>query len=170
MATTVPPPTHSHGTWGNRKKQQHTAATAATTTFHSDAYKNAGYNKKSQQYATDTAAAALFHSGAYHCALHSTAINPNTGHTVEYHELRVCTDGDKWINSCADEIGRLCNGRTNANGKLIASTNTLFFIPIAAKLKKKNNDVSVSWSVETKWTTPEPSAPKLPTSPRQRSY
>jgi hypothetical protein len=127
-----------HGTRGNRRKQQHTAATAAAKTFHSDAYRSAGYTKKSQQQPTVTDAATnLFHSDAYHCALHSTAINPDTGHTAEYRELRACSDGDKWINSCADEIGRLRNGRTNANGQIIKGTNTLFFIPISAMPKDR---------------------------------
>jgi hypothetical protein len=98
------PPSHSHGTRANAKKVQHTAA---TTTFHTD---------------------------AYHCALHSTAINPDTGHTAEYRELRECSDGAKWINSCADEIGRLCNGR-GPNNKMKTGTNTLFFIPISAMPK-----------------------------------
>jgi hypothetical protein len=105
--------------------------------FHLDEYKNAGYYKKMHKHATESAAATSFHSDAYHCALHSTAINPDTGHTAEYRELRACTDGNKWINSCADEIGRLCNGRTNSNGKIIAGTNTIFFIPIAAMPKDR---------------------------------
>jgi hypothetical protein len=100
----VPPSTHSHGTRANAKKQPHLAA---TTTFHTD---------------------------AYHCALHSTAINPDTGHTAEYRELRACSDGDKWINSCADEIGRLCNGR-GPNSAMTSGTNTLFFIPLSAMPK-----------------------------------
>jgi hypothetical protein len=74
---------------------------------------------------------------AYHCALHSTAINPDTGHTAKYRELQACTDDNKWINLCADESGCLCNGQTNVNGKVIAGTNTLFFIPIAAMPKDR---------------------------------
>jgi hypothetical protein len=178
-ATPKPPPTHSHGTQGNQKKQQHSAANADTTWVHSDTYRNAGFNKKKQTPDTDTAAAASFHSDAYHCALHSTTINPDTGHTAKYRELCVCTDSDKGINSCADEIGRLCNGWTNANGKVIAGANTLFFIPIAAMPKdrkatyirivcadcpEKEEQRRVHlWSAETKSTTPAPSAPKLPT-------
>jgi hypothetical protein len=57
----APQPTHPHRTRANKKKQQHTAAAAAATTFHSD---------------------------ANHCALHSTAINPDTGHTAKYHARR----------------------------------------------------------------------------------
>jgi hypothetical protein len=136
MDTPLPPPTHSHGTRGNtvEKKQQHTAATVAAATFHSDEFKNAGYNKKLQKHANNSAAAAMFHMDAYHCALHSTAINPDTGHNAEYCQLRACSDGAKWIDSCADEIGRLCNG-LGPNSKTPTSTNTLFFIPISAMPK-----------------------------------
>jgi hypothetical protein len=135
--TAALPPTHSHGTRGNRRKQKHSAATAASTLVHPATYSKAGYNKQRQLPATDPATDTSFHSDAYHCALHSTAINPDTGHTAEYRELRACTDGDHWINLCADEIGRLCNGRTNVNGKVIAGTNTLFFIPITAMPKDR---------------------------------
>jgi hypothetical protein len=76
-----------HGTQENRRKQKHSAATAASTPVHTDTYNNAGYNKKMQLPAPDTAAATTFHLDAYHCALHSTAIKADTRHTAEYGEL-----------------------------------------------------------------------------------
>jgi hypothetical protein len=56
------------------------------------------------------------------------------GHTAEYCELCACSNGNKWINLCADKIGRLCNGH-GLDSKMTSGTNTLFFIPITAMTK-----------------------------------
>jgi hypothetical protein len=60
-------------------------------------------------------------------AYHSTALNPDTGTTAEYYELSQCSDGHHWINSNANEIGRLAQG-LGPNSQMPTGTDTLFFI------------------------------------------
>jgi hypothetical protein len=61
-----------------------------------------------------------------HFALHGNAFNPDTGQIAEYRELSQCSDGKHWQEGCADEFGRLCQGRGT---KMPTGTNTMFFIP-----------------------------------------
>ena len=63
-----------------------------------------------------------------HVALHSTAINPNTGNVAKYYELSQCSNGKYWTNSNAQEIGRLAQG-LGPNSNMPTGTNTIFFIP-----------------------------------------
>jgi len=60
-------------------------------------------------------------------ALHGNAVNPDSGQIAEYTELSRCSDGPAWIESCADEIGRLCQGR-GSNSHMPTGTDTLHFI------------------------------------------
>jgi hypothetical protein len=72
--------THAHGTRANVKKHQQGAQPTANTAMQID-------------------------SEVHHPALHSNAINPDTGRTSEYLELSKCSDGHHWIEACANEIG-----------------------------------------------------------------
>jgi hypothetical protein len=96
--------THTHGTRANVKKHQQGAQATANTAMQID-------------------------SEVHHAALHSNAINPDTGRTSEYLELSKCSDGHHWIEACANEIGRLCHGH-GADSNMTSGTNTMFFIPI----------------------------------------
>jgi len=46
-----------------------------------------------------------------HYALHSTAINIDTGAIAEYRELLLSSEGPLWMDSMCDEMGRLMTGR-----------------------------------------------------------
>jgi hypothetical protein len=76
-----------------------------------------------------------FHTDAFHCAMHSTAINPNTGHTAEY--CRSSTTAGmvpSGLTRVLMKIGCLCCGR-GPNSHMPTGTKTLFFIPISAMPK-----------------------------------
>jgi hypothetical protein len=97
--------THTHGTRANVKKHQQGAQPTANTAMQID-------------------------SEVHHAALHSNAINPDTGRTSEeYLEISKCSDGHHWIEACANEIGRLCCGH-GADSTMTSGKNTMFFIPI----------------------------------------
>jgi hypothetical protein len=66
-----------------------------------------------------------FHS---HHALHGNAFNPDTGQIAEYTELSNCSEGHLWRASCADEIGRLCQGH---GADMPTGTGTMVFIPVS---------------------------------------
>jgi hypothetical protein len=51
-----------------------------------------------------------------HCALHSTAMNPDTNRVAEYRELASSSDGYLWAASNAEEIYRLANGKGDIIG------------------------------------------------------
>jgi hypothetical protein len=60
-----------------------------------------------------------------HFALHGNAFNPDTGQLAEYIELSQCSEGALWIESCKDELGRLCQGH---GPHMPTGTETMFFI------------------------------------------
>ena len=62
------------------------------------------------------------------CDLAFKAINPDTGELADYFELRKCSDGHHWENSCADEIGRLAQGRPP---HMPTGTDTIRFIRVS---------------------------------------
>ena len=43
-------------------------------------------------------------------ALHGTAMNPDTGSTVEYNQLQNCSDKQLCQDSCLEEMGRIFQG------------------------------------------------------------
>ena len=53
------------------------------------------------------------------------AVHPDTGETVEYPALLKSSDGHLWVESCAEECGRLAQGYKNEKG-----TDTIKFIKI----------------------------------------
>jgi hypothetical protein len=62
-------------------------------------------------------------------ALHGTAMNPDTGSTAEYNELRHCSDKHLWQDSCLEEMGRIFQG-LGTDSKMPKGTDTCFFINV----------------------------------------
>jgi hypothetical protein len=62
-----------------------------------------------------------------YCALHGTAMYPDTGMIAGYKALSKSSDGHLWKASNTEEIGRMCQG-LGPNSSMPTGTNTLFFI------------------------------------------
>jgi hypothetical protein len=58
----------------------------------------------------------------------NSVVNPNTGSSLNYTQLRQGPDKDQWIRATANEIARLAQRRENGP----TGTNTMFFIPHTA--------------------------------------
>jgi len=104
-----PTPTHRHGTRANYRANQELPGPAVEAAL--------------------SAIAAATTTPIHHAALHGNAFNPDTGQLAEYHELSQCSEGKLWQDSCADEIGRLCNGHGT---DMPTGTETMVFIPVSA--------------------------------------
>jgi hypothetical protein len=91
-------------------------------------------------FATATAEEALFAISEgflplEHFALHGNAFNPDTNQIAEYRELIGCSEGALWIDSCRDEIGRLCQGLgpDKPTGTVPCSSFAVKTCPVAAE-------------------------------------
>jgi len=67
-------------------------------------------------------------------------VHPKTGAALEYRHLIKDTNlRDVWINSFANELGRLVQGRKRTN---LEGTNTIFFIPYDLIPKNRRNNIT----------------------------
>jgi hypothetical protein len=64
-------------------------------------------------------------------AIANKAVHPETGESVEYNALLQSSDSPAWEAAAADEIGRLPQGHTRADGTTVAGTETIHFINVS---------------------------------------
>jgi len=99
-----------------------------------------------------------------HFAGMGTAINPDTGKDAEYPELICCSNGEYWLLSNDEEVGRLAQG-LGPNSKMPSGTNTIWFkrfedvpkdadiakvrVVVANRLKNRNPAAFVGWHMVT---------------------
>jgi hypothetical protein len=122
----TPPSTYAHltGPTGRRNRKHHRRrATHSTPKRRSP--RTPARRRSTRQSAKDAIAAHA--EAAMHCAMHGTAMNPDTGRTAEYKELSRCSDGEHWKTSNAEEIGRMFQG-LGPDSDMPTGTGTLSFI------------------------------------------
>jgi hypothetical protein len=115
-----PLPTHPPNTRSRRRKRPTTRSSGLAATCHS-----ANQASTFLQHALPATNFSLF--PAAHSA--NSVIDPVTGASLEYKDLKAGPDSAEWIQSTANEIGRLTQGTLP---DMKSGTETMFFIPHTA--------------------------------------